>query len=172
MKKQQVLKHISLLLVSILVFSGIIYWTGAETPAVEAVVKFNHIENDPFGPKTSEDILSYRRTHAALMKSVVVITAALRQSDVNQLEVIRRAKHPIDFVSSRLTTAIGDSELVGIRLRIPYGQRDKIDQWQTLLDAVVEAYLSEIVNAERLTQIEHLVKARRRLENSRLVGTN
>ncbi len=88
---------------------------------------------------------TFKRTQSELIKTSVVLTAALREEEINQLGILRREKNKLAWLADELIVGYaGDSEILKIALR---GEDDK--EIIMIVDAVKDAYLDVIVNAER-----------------------
>src|SRR5271165_6768719 len=111
--------------------------------------------------KTSEyrpDANAFRQTQLALVKSRLVLNAALRQPKVADLTTIRKEPDPIAWLEKELkVTYTSSPEILSVTL-----SGDPPDELKTIVDAVVTAYLQEIVNKEqikrqaRLDQLEKI----------------
>jgi polysaccharide biosynthesis transport protein len=111
--------------------------------------------------KTSEyrpDSNAFRQTQLALVKSRLVLNAALRQPKVADLSTIRKQAEPIAWLEKELRVSYtGSPEIMGVAL-----SGDLSDELKVIVDAVVAAYLQEIVNKEqikrqaRLDQLEKI----------------
>jgi hypothetical protein len=90
----------------------------------------------------------YKATHKQLVVSRFVLQAALREPGVAKLPAIQREQKsgdPVRWLKSRLhVTFPGNAEIMELSLTA-----DDADQAVTLLRAVVDAYLHEVVNAEQ-----------------------
>jgi polysaccharide biosynthesis transport protein len=90
----------------------------------------------------------YLNTQMALSKSRFVFKAALGQDGISKLPAIRDMTDPIDWLQRNLIMErLGDSELVEVSL-LPSNRLSSQDQ-ATLINAVVRAYLDEVVNKEQ-----------------------
>lgn len=111
--------------------------------------------------KTSEyrpDANAFRQTQLALVKSRLVLNAALRQPKVADLNTIRKQDDPISWLEKELKVSYASSpEILSVAL-----SGDPPDELKIIVDAVVAAYLHEIVNKEqikrqaRLDQLEKI----------------
>ena len=123
--------------------------------------------------RTIADYMTYKETQATLLKSSFVIHAALRpdpdpEKDISQLPMVRSDKwlgvwpikreRPVAWLEDAITVNLaGESELLRVRLR----GKDRKETRQ-VLDAVVAAYKSEIVNKERLDKVRMLSSLKKR----------
>ena len=104
----------------------------------------------------------YRATQGQLLVSRVVLTAALRNPQVAKLPAVRRkvkSGDPVRWLKSRVcVTFPGNAEIMEASLTA-----DDPEEAATLLRAVVQAYLNEIVNREedkkrvRLSELDKAV---------------
>lgn len=114
-------------------------------------VLFQTSENRP-------DTSSFRQTQLALLKSRLVLNAALRQPKVAELSNVRKQEDPIAWLEKELKVSFASSpEILSVSLG-----GDPPVELKVLVDAVVNSYLQEIVNKEqikrqaRLDQLEKI----------------
>jgi hypothetical protein len=116
-------------------------------------------------PTEKEEYESYRQTQLALVKSRVVLNAALRRPGVAQLKMIRQ--HPLDPV-----------EWLEGQLQVDYSAGPDIltvslsgndgDELKAIVEAVTQAYLDEIVDKDRKRrndQAEELRKIQKKYQD-------
>lgn len=124
----------------------------------------------------------YRKTQLQLIKSPFVLNAALRRPGIAGLSVLKDAKDPVAWLTSRLqVSAPAESEVVQIRLR-GSSARDVTQ----IVNAVTQAYLTDVVNKEKTERLarrdmlerkykENMAEVRNRLETfnnlARSLGT-
>ena len=126
---------------------------AAQSDRVTALIRVNRSASD--GP----DYSVYKETQAAILRSDFVATAALRNADVAALNLIKGKSDPVSWLTNTLEVRPqGESELISLSL--PAGRRP--EETAQLLNAVLDAYLSEIVGKERLERVETLSKMRER----------
>jgi capsular exopolysaccharide synthesis family protein len=107
---------------------------------------------------TREDFSNFQKTQAALVKSRLVLNAALREPKVAQLSVLADKPDPLDWLEQELKV---DNNIAPEFLRISM-DGEKAQDLAVLVSAVTKAYLTEIVNADhnkrldRLAQIKNL----------------
>ncbi len=89
-----------------------------------------------------------RRTQVTLIKSPVVLGKALIQPEVTQLEMVRREREPSGWLESEFK-----AEFTGKILRLTLSG-DKPSEVAALVKSVTDAYLSEVVNKEKLARLE------------------
>ena len=95
--------------------------------------------------ETEEEFDAYRKTQVQLIKSLFVLTAALRRPEISKLEAVRNKDDQVGWLQERIQVATPmDSEVVQIRMR----GADPHDV-QQIVNAVAHAYLSEVVNKDR-----------------------
>ena len=101
------------------------------------------------------NFLNYRDTQMAYMKSQPVLEAALRKPEVSQTETIKVLKYPSEYLAKKLKVNFMESdEFVQIGLE---GSHPR--ELTTIVNAVKDAYMNEVVYAERnqkATQLEKL----------------
>jgi len=106
---------------------------------------------------SDREYMTYKQTQSALLKSPYVINAALRKPGINQLQMVRDEDKPLAFMENHLSTEYpGDSEI----LRVSLSGEDS-EQTVKLVQAVMEAYLEEIGQSERLERTQRLETLRR-----------
>lgn len=163
MDRRKFLVHLGLF-VGLCIATGVaIYLIHSDPPAVEALLRVEgplaYAEDD----LTAERLRMYRDTQATLMKSKFVLTAALRDNDINQLPAIRNlSKHPVESLSSMLEVTPGENGVMGVRIPLPWYGRGDVDQWRTILDGIVGAYMRESVAKEKIDAGDQLSKLRSR----------
>ncbi|TXT37453.1 MAG: capsular exopolysaccharide biosynthesis protein, partial [Planctomycetota bacterium] len=105
--------------------------------------------------KTAEevsDFQTYRRTQMALIKSRFVMNAALRKSNVAALSMVREQDFPVAWLEQAIQVDAHESpEILRISLT-----GDRPNELAEIVNAVKDAYLEEVVNAERKLRIARL----------------
>ena len=101
---------------------------------------------------TDLDYQTYKQTQSTLIRSPYVLTAALRKEAVQQLEMIRNESNPVDWLSREISAYYPEKSEI---LRISMEGEDP-EELKTVIDAVHEAFMEEIVYAERRTQLNRL----------------
>lgn len=103
------------------------------------------------------DFEQYKQTQARLLKGFFVLQSALRQPEVARLELIRQQAKPVEWLEKNLHVSSPGTEFLRLTLR---GDRSK--EAATILNAVVDAYMKEVVGAEeqqrrqRLTELQKI----------------
>jgi hypothetical protein len=126
--------------------------------------------NIPEGQKNME---VYQRSQIELVKSRLVLNAALREEEVRKLAVVREQPEPIEWLERQVQAEFTSPDSMQIRITGKDPQAVKV-----LVDAVRDAYIRESAPAEqkeklvRLTKLEKLftefanwLRERRRAEN-------
>jgi succinoglycan biosynthesis transport protein ExoP len=95
---------------------------------------------------TDQEYVTYKQTQATLVTSPFVLNAALRKPGIEQLRMIsREAPNQLPWLAGELSVSYpGDSEIMRVGLR-----GDRKDDATQIVQAVVEAYMSEIVLSEK-----------------------
>lgn len=102
--------------------------------------------------ETNSDFATYRRTQMALIKSRFVLNAALRKPSVTALPIVRQQTHPVQWLEDALQVDSYDSpEILRISLT-----GDEPTELAEIVNSVKDAYLEEVVNAERKQRIARL----------------
>jgi hypothetical protein len=105
-----------------------------------------------------DDFESFRQMQAALVKSRMVVGGALRNPDVAKLAVVREQGDPVGWLTNGLQV---DFQLAPEIMRVGL-EGGKSEELATLVDAVVNTYLAEIIAKEsrgkddRLEQLRQL----------------
>ena len=87
----------------------------------------------------------YKATQKELMRSDFVLVAALRKPEIAKLAVFKQQDDPVAWLSGELRVEFPDeAEIMEVSLTL-----DDPDQAAALVNAVVEAYLEEVVQPER-----------------------
>ncbi|MHC4176326.1 MAG: GumC domain-containing protein [Planctomycetota bacterium] len=103
-------------------------------------------------PFTRDGFDIYKNTHAHLFKSRYVLMAALRKPEVSKLKTVRERNDPIMWLQNQLQVGFpGDAEILKVSLA-----GDDPKEVATVLNAVVDAYMSEVVDAERKRRNDRL----------------
>lgn len=98
------------------------------------------------------DFDTYRQTQAAMITSRFVLNAALRKPGVSDLETIRQQAYPIAWLETQLEVGTNRSpEILRISMK---GERP--DDIAAIVNAVKDAYLEEVVHAERKDRLARL----------------
>jgi len=98
------------------------------------------------------DYNTYKQTQSGLIKSPFVISAALRIPGISQLPMVRREGNPVAWLTDALRVTItGESEILRVSLR-----GEDTEQIIKLVNAVKDAFLEEIVQAERTERLVRL----------------
>lgn len=119
----------------------------------------------PENQESTEDLYAHQRTQAALLKSREVIQAALRHPKVAERREIQEHPYPVVWLAEnlRIDSNVGP-EILSVSL-----SGDHPEDLPILVNAVVQAYLQELANKERLKQparLEQLDGNYRRLSDT------
>jgi len=98
---------------------------------------------------------SFKRTQLALIKTLYVLNAALRDEKVAKLPIIKEQADPIDFLEKNIRCDFPAPELMRIAMT---GENGK--DLLLIVDAVTEAYLGEIVYKENEAKQRRINKLR------------
>ena len=142
--------------------AGLLYYLIPVSYTAEAILKFNR---DKKG--NASDFMIFKETQAALIKSTFVATAALRDNTINQLSMVkvkhngmRRKPHEeVPWLVGAINVLAGEDEIMMVALK----GRDKKESEQ-ILNGVIDAYLREVVNKDRIDKGDQLGKLRRRYQ--------
>ena len=98
------------------------------------------------------DYETYKQTQAALIRSPYLVNAALREPGISQLPMVKDEENPVAWFINELRVIYPqNSEILMLSMK---GEDNR--QVIQLVDAVVDAYMNEVVYAERDRQVEHL----------------
>jgi len=115
---------------------------AAGEPAAVATLRVRKVDTD-------DERDQYRKRQLQLIKSQFVLESALRKPGIADLEALRAEKDPVSWLQARIEAIMGeDAEVVLIRMR----GADRRES-QQIVDAVTQAYLSEVVNKEKADQL-------------------
>jgi capsular exopolysaccharide synthesis family protein len=101
---------------------------------------------------TRRDFGTYQRTQVVLIKSRLVLNAALRDPRVAELKVVQEQLDPVEWLEKLIQVEyLNGSEVMRISVT-----GDDMNQSLALVSGVTSAYLNEIVNKERIDRAQHL----------------
>jgi len=104
------------------------------------------------------DFMIYKETQASLLRSDFVVSAALRNQSIQNIKGVS-----LPEVRHALAVLPSETELMMVTLN----QRSwSKPETKKILNAVIEAYQSEVVNKERIEQVDQLSKLRRRYQTA------
>lgn len=114
---------------------------------------------------------TYRRTQTTLIKSNLVLLAALRNPAISQIPVVKsKGDNAVTWLQDELLVDYpGDAEILRLRM---VGQEK--EQLVKIVNAVVEAYIKEVVDNERQNQLRRrdLIETTRRDNQRRILNLN
>lgn len=141
------------LLFGVVLATGCDGFPGSRTRA-QAILKFNRAAIKG----NASDFMIYRETQASLIRSNFVISAALRDQNVAKIKGIS-----LPAVQNALNVQVGETEILSISLdQGTWSQQES----KTILEAVLDGFMSEVVNQERLEKVDRLAKLRRRYQTA------
>jgi capsular exopolysaccharide synthesis family protein len=128
------------------------------------VVFISGRDRSPFEPdRAVGESNTYQRTQAALVKSRFVLIAALKDPKIADLPLIKAQPDPVEWLETALQTDFKASpEILTVSL-----SGDRADDVRLILNAVIDAYVQEVVTddeATKLKKISALRDASRRYE--------
>ncbi len=124
----------------------------APAPLVYALIHLQPQRPRPGDVAAPGELEVYRRTQAALVKSRLVLNAALRKPEVAGLEIVRAQADPVSWLERKLVADFPGEALI---LRVGLSG-DKPRQLAAVVNAVADAYLREAVDHERLQRLKRL----------------
>jgi hypothetical protein len=98
-----------------------------------------------------DDRESYRATMMALVKSRVVLAAALRPAKIEELKIIKSQKVPVGWLEANLLVEKTDSSEV-IRIGLPGRDPELV----TLVDSIVSSFMEEVLMSDRKAKEDRL----------------
>lgn len=138
--------------VPVAVIAVIAAWMAMPAPfTAYALLKID--ENAPrlvFSTAEGEDdFFTFRQTQMALVKSRFVLNAALRKPGISDLRMLRGVMHPVEWLQENLKVGSYNSpEILQIAL-----SGEQPEELALLVNAVKDAYLDEVVLADRKKRI-------------------
>ena len=102
--------------------------------------------------ESEQSFETYRQTQMAMIQSRFVLNAALRQPGISELETIRTKTYPLEWLEDKITVGTYNSpEILKISL-----EGDNPEDITKIVNAVKDAYLDEVVLADRKQRITRL----------------
>ena len=96
-----------------------------------------------------DDFFTFRQTQTALVKSRFVLNAALRKPGISDLQTLRGVEHPVEWLQKNVRVGSYNSpEILQIAL-----EGEHPEELAALVNAVKDAYLDEVVLADRKKRI-------------------
>jgi hypothetical protein len=128
-----------------------------ELPAVSALLQIDRhppgvLEDGKQGAADPAELEEYRRTQMAALRSRLVLAAALRRPGIKELAVIKGQKDPLAWLEKRVRAEVPNHPT---RLRVWVNGGSPQEQ-AALANAVVRAYLEEVVSGERKQRLQRL----------------
>ncbi len=112
--------------------------------------------------RAGSDLELYRMTQAALIKSPKVLEAALSQDNIRQLAIVQQEADPVGWLENTLIVEpIRNTELLRVGL-----SASRADETAELINAIVKAYLKEVVNRDQRTREAQLKNLKSVVENT------
>ncbi|MDA0918720.1 MAG: AAA family ATPase [Planctomycetota bacterium] len=102
--------------------------------------------------ESEQSFETYRQTQMAMIQSRFVLNAALRQPGISELETIRTKTYPLEWLEDKITVGTYNSpEILKISL-----EGNNPEDITRIVNAVKDAYLDEVVLADRKQRITRL----------------
>jgi succinoglycan biosynthesis transport protein ExoP len=87
----------------------------------------------------------FKNTQAQYVKNPFVLSAALRKEEINRLPILKQQDDPISWLRQNLKVSFpGHAEIMEISLAA-----DNADEAGAIVTAVLDAYMSEVIDTER-----------------------
>jgi succinoglycan biosynthesis transport protein ExoP len=132
---------------------GVLLWAFPESSEVTAYLKVKSKSGSDVFDTQSErlspaEITRQAQNHLALLKSPLVLDAALQQQDIANLDAVRahKGEEQLWLVEELKVTFPGDGEILEVRYE---GSEDPA-QMAKVVDAVVQAYQEKVLLQDRL----------------------
>ena len=113
----------------------------------------------------ANEYVRYQKTQAGMVRSRMVINAALQRDGVKQLLTVQEQEDPVQWLQDRLEVGFNTgSELLNIELA-----GDRPEDLATIVNAVNTAYMEEVVNADlklRQTRFDKLLQLKAKYADS------
>lgn len=129
--------------------------SDGEAPQVFALLKVESrqptmLSTDGMRAADLDKFNLYKRSQQVLVTSDVVILAALRMNDVSQLPMLQsHGDRKVRWLSQQLQVDFpNDADIMRIGM-----SGENFEEMVRLVDAIVDAYLREVVDAERANQL-------------------
>jgi succinoglycan biosynthesis transport protein ExoP len=133
--------------------AGLLMYLFPETHQITAYLKVkstteNNLFDDNRSKPSPQDIERQAMNHLALLKSQMVLEAALARQEIADLDAVRahRGEELLWLTSELRVTFPGDGEILEVRYE---GQEDP-EQMKKIIDAVVQAYKDKVLLQDRL----------------------
>ena len=109
--------------------------------------------SDKVGGTPSEgEVDRFKQTQLALAKSLLVVNAALRRPEINTLATLRAEEDQVRFLMEEVRVSFfGKSDIMVVSMSSPRG-----DDAKKIVEAMVRAYLEEIVYADQKEKIKRI----------------
>ena len=106
---------------------------------------------------SEEAFRTERNNHKSLLKSALVLDAALQQQDVANLDLVRRQANPLGWLSrSLIVTLPEDSEIIEVSLPCDSSDVRATQDAIRVVDEVVKTYFDKVLLQDRLRQASEL----------------
>lgn len=100
---------------------------------------------------TAEEFDGFRQTQAEIITSRLVLNAAIRPAEVRNLPTLQAHPDPIEWLAAALRVDFPAPEVMRVGL-----DGENTDDLRVLVDAVVGAYLRDVVNKETAERADRL----------------
>lgn len=102
--------------------------------------------------ETEQNFDTYRQTQMAMIQSRFVLNAALRQPGISDLETVRTKAYPLEWLEDNVAVDTYNSPEI-LKISLSGGNPEDITK---IVNAVKDAYLDEVVLADRKQRITRL----------------
>ncbi|MFT5323521.1 MAG: succinoglycan biosynthesis transport protein ExoP [Planctomycetaceae bacterium] len=102
--------------------------------------------------ETEQNFDTYRQTQMAMIQSRFVLNAALRQPGISDLETVRTKAYPLEWLENNIAVGTYNSPEI-LKISLTGGNPEDITK---IVNAVKDAYLDEVVLADRKQRITRL----------------
>ncbi|HEY2839329.1 MAG TPA: hypothetical protein VGJ26_09280, partial [Pirellulales bacterium] len=140
---------------------GVMVMAAFLIPQTGDVVQYIRVSRNPevvFGTARGDgkdEFETLKATTKQFMRSRMLLQAALR-GDVAQLAIVQQQKDPINWLENNLALVFPDeAEILQVKMR---GSEAQVDDLVIVVGAVVDAYFSEVVDADLKRREDKLLK--------------
>jgi len=136
--------------------AGLLLWLFPESSSITALllVKSNPANTVALEQQqrlTPKDFEIFQQTQLALLKSQFVLQSALSKPEISQLDAVVKEPDPVLWLVEELRVSYpGEGEILEVR----YDGEEKPEEMEKIVDAVIAAYDSEVLNKRRIMSNE------------------
>ena len=155
MKRNLYRALLCVIVLAALVGGGIAIWKSRYT-TIESIIRVRRPTHPISGQPLSsrEDLAIDLQTNATLLTSRFVVQSAIRDRSISSLTILAGLQDPVTWIVGRIEASPQqESELFRVSMSVP---RRDADEYCKLLDAVVKAFIEEVVDRDRFEKVTQL----------------